>query len=124
MLKQYCILTSCLTELRASNLPVIEKLRLELELIGTKQILLNDGVERRVAGAATSELEFLDFHDRLKLVCVSSHSDSETDKLMSDLKGIKDRLKGYMTGNGNCSSGKQNLRLIAAAKSLFRKEVF
>ena len=100
MLRQYCILTSCLSDLKASNLPAIDKLKLEVQIIRTKRILLDQEVADRVMGRASSEQAFIEFSDHVRSLCSSSCTDRRTDALMSHLDAINDGL-GPSTSGGN-----------------------
>ena len=92
MLKQYSTLTSCLAELRRSDLPIIEKLRLEVQLIQTKRILLDLQVELKVAGRASSEREFNGLYEQLKSVCRSGGDAAGIQRLKDSLQRIKEGL--------------------------------
>ena len=91
-MKQYCILTRCLHDLRKSDLPLIEKLRLEVQLIQTKRILLDHNVECRVTGLASSEKEFDDLYEQLQHVCNSGGITGDLERLKMVIQGIRDGL--------------------------------
>jgi hypothetical protein len=93
MLKQYSILSSCLSELKASSMPTIEKLKLEVQLIQTKRILLDKDVEERVMGVASSEQELIGFYDHFRQVCSSLSKDCEVDEIVLHLGKIKESLE-------------------------------
>jgi hypothetical protein len=111
MLRQYCILTSCLSELKASNLPAIDKLKLEVQIIKTKFVLLDHEVARRFAGMATSEQAFVDLYDQVRLLCSSCCTDRRTDKLVSLLDDIKNSL-----GPSKCSDNNRRLDLKGSGR--------
>ena len=92
MMKQYSILTRCLYDLRKSDLPLIEKLRLEVQLIQTKRILLDHNVEHRVTGLASSEKEFDDLYVQLQHVCNSGGITGDLERLKLVIQGIRDGL--------------------------------
>jgi hypothetical protein len=69
MLKQYSILTKCLAELKTSDLPIIEKLKIEVQLIQTKRILLDYRVEQKITGVASSERDFDDLYEKVRYAC-------------------------------------------------------
>lgn len=93
MLTQFSILTSCLSELKSSSMLAIEKLKLEVQLIKTKRILLDKDVEERVMGVASSEQEFIGLYDHFRHVCSSSSNDCEVDELVLHLGKIKESLE-------------------------------
>ncbi|MBJ6724056.1 hypothetical protein [Geomesophilobacter sediminis] len=95
MLKQYNVLTKCLTVINIPILPHIEKLRLEIQLILLKQLLLMQPIESKIRGATHSELEFEDLQARIEDICTSLSEDiadrlSETTVLV---KRMTDELK-------------------------------
>lgn len=89
MLRQYRVLTSCLSELKASNLPAIDKLKLEIQIIRIKRVLLDQEVAHRVLGNANSERAFDDLHDQVRSVCSSGLSDRGTEELFSHLEALR-----------------------------------
>jgi hypothetical protein len=97
MLKQYKVLTSCLSELKASNLPVIDKLKLEVQIIRLKRVLLDHEVAHGVLGVASSEQEFNDLYGHVRSACSSSSSGRGTDELSSHLHDIKTGLENGAT---------------------------
>ena len=99
MLKQYCILTSCLSELKASNLPAIDKLKFEIQIIETKRILLDHDVANRVSGMASSEKTFAELYALVRSACSASCTVSGTDKLMHHLNNIRNCLENYTVDN-------------------------
>ena len=98
MLKQYCILSKCLSELKKSDLPLIEKLKLEVQLIQTKRILLDYKVEQRVTGALGSEKEFNDLYEQFRHVCNSGDVVGEVARLKAQIHEIKDGLSAVPAG--------------------------
>jgi hypothetical protein len=90
MLKQYSVLSKCLSELKKSDLPIIEKLKLEVQLIQTKRILLDQKVEYRVAGVASNEKEFNDLYEQIQSACNSGRIKAEIDKIKLHIHQIKD----------------------------------
>jgi len=97
MLKQYSILSKCLCELKKSDLPIIEKLRIEVQLIQTKRILLDHDVEHGITGLARSEREFNDLYVQLRHVC-DSGGGAEIERLKALIQDLKDGLN--QAGNG------------------------
>jgi len=91
MLKQYSILSKCLCDLKKSDLPIIEKLRIEVQLIQTKRILLDHDVEHGITGLARSEREFNDLYVQLRQVC-DTGGGTEIERLKALIQDIKDGL--------------------------------
>jgi len=94
MLKQYSILTKCLAELKNSDLPIIEKLKIEVQLIQTKRILLDQKVEYRVAGVASSEREFDELYEQIRVACLSG-SVKAVEQVKGHIHQIKDDTIRY-----------------------------
>jgi hypothetical protein len=92
MLKQYSVLSKCLFELKKSDLPLIEKLRIEVQLIQTKRILLDHRVENSIAGALDSEHQFNHLYDQLRLVCGSGGIPGEIERLKELIRVIKEEV--------------------------------
>lgn len=95
MLKQYSILTKCLSELKNSDLPIIEKLKLEVQLIQTKRILLDQKVEYRVAGVLSSEREFDALYEQIRAACLSGRIKAEVERIKGHIHQIKDDTMRY-----------------------------
>ena len=98
MLKQYSIVSKCLSELKSSDLPVIEKLKIEVQLIQTKRILLDYNVEQRVSGVARSEKEFSDLYEQIHFVCNSKGGHGGLDRIKTYIHEIKDGLNYEVKG--------------------------
>ncbi|MBJ6727128.1 hypothetical protein [Geomesophilobacter sediminis] len=96
MLKQYRILTDCLYLLKNSHLPVMDKLRLEVQLIQAKRLLLNDEVGNKVEGVASSESEFGDLYRRIQEICAPQPELGQTANLLQQLTDMTEQLKGHL----------------------------
>jgi hypothetical protein len=97
MLKQYSVLTKCLAELKSSDLPIIEKLKIEVQLIQTKRILLDYRVEQKITGVASSEREFNDLYEQVRYAC-NAGGIGGVDLVKAHLHEIKDGLNQDPTG--------------------------
>jgi hypothetical protein len=93
MLTQYRILTSCLSELKSSEMPPIEKLKLEVQLIQTKRILLDREVQQRISGDECSESEFRDLYSLVCSACNSCDANVRTSGVSAYIENITDGLK-------------------------------
>ena len=98
MLKQYRILIMCLIELKKSDLPMIEKLRLEVQLIQTKRLLLDEDVIARVNGVASSEREFRELYEVIKQICSPASEAPDFEGLNRRLLEMKEELKIPLEG--------------------------
>jgi small ligand-binding sensory domain FIST len=97
MLKQYSILSKCLAELKTSDLPIIEKLKIEVQLIQTKRILLDYRVEQKVTGVASSEKDFNDLYEQVRYAC-NAGGIGGVDLVKAHILEIKDCLNQEPTG--------------------------
>jgi hypothetical protein len=93
MLKQYSILNCCLSELKKSGIPAMEKLKLEVELIRMKRILLDHEVEHRVRGDIAGETEFNLLYSLMQDACSSDNETERIVKVVMHLQKTRDSLK-------------------------------
>ena len=93
MLKQYSILNRCLSELKKSGMPAMEKLKLEVELIRMKRILLDHEVEHLVRGVTASGIEFNDLFDLIQYACSSQNTGGEIIRVTMHIQEIKEGIK-------------------------------
>lgn len=121
MLKQYSILTSCLSELKTSSMPTVEKLKLEIQLIQTKRILFDHEVEHRVAGDESSETEFRDLYCLVRRVSSSCDASGEISSVTAQLQKIRDGLNSKICTVSNAIESKL---MQSIAKKLFRNGTF
>lgn len=69
MLKQYEVLSRCIALINVPILPHVEKLKLEIQLILMKQLLLSQKVESMLKNISESEAEFQAIFDEIEMVC-------------------------------------------------------
>jgi len=93
MLKQYGILTMCQTEIEKCDLPIIDKLKLDMQLIQAKRILLDGKVSNRVRNDARSERAFQELYDQIRHVCLPGGPASEVEGLIARLIKMKEELE-------------------------------
>ena len=118
MLKQYSVLSKCLFELKKSDLPIIDKLRIEVLLIQTKRILLDHVVERRVACVASSEIQFDNLYEQVCYVCLSGKTPEDLDRLKELLREVKEGLNFESNGRSVYSLGAGNdIKVLGATRS-------
>lgn len=96
MLVQYSILNGCLSELKASGVPTLERLKLEVQLIQTKRFLLDHDVEHRVTGNEDSEAKFRVLYCLVRNACESGGANGEIGMVTSHLQVIVDSLKSHI----------------------------
>jgi hypothetical protein len=121
MLKQYRILTSCLSELKSSEMPTMEKLKLEVQLIQTKRVLLDQEVEHRISGVEGSEAEFNDLYALIRHACSSGNANDEIDKVITQLQIIIDGLKSGVYMVHKAAERKWHRFIL---RSVFGKDIY
>jgi len=92
----------CLSELKECDLSAIFKLKLEIELLQIKRILLDNKVEKRVQNVFCSEVEFTDLHDQFYKL--RSFKSVEIEELISKLLVIKKGLLSQLEVKQNRSA--------------------
>ena len=93
MLKQYGILTMCQIEIEKCDLPIIDKLKLDMQLIQAKRILLEGKVSNRVRNDAQNEKAFLELYDQIKHVCLLGGPASGVEEVIARLVVMKEELE-------------------------------
>lgn len=98
MLKQYNLLTRCLTLINIPILPHIEKLKLEIQLILLKQLLLMQPVEAKIRDVAQSESEFEQLAAEIEEICNTSSDDiaSRLSEVTAAVKRMTEELKKFL----------------------------
>jgi len=116
MLKQYSVLTKCLAELKSSELPIIEKLKIEVQLIQTKRILLDYRVEQKITGVASSERDFNDLYEQIRYAC-NAGGIGGVDLVKAHIHEIKDGLNQESPGKNTLAQQlSDNLRTQPALR--------
>lgn len=98
MLKQYALLRMCEIELNKAKLPPILRLKIDMQIMQAKCILLDSGVKAKVQGNESSEKSFTDLYNQ---VARSSHSQGEVkevDEILLNLHHINERLEMSLLG--------------------------
>jgi hypothetical protein len=87
---QYRIINQCLQLLKQSEIPTIKKLRVEIQLIQMKRLLLNDALPNEVKCGSCGEDVFEGLLNQMRTIC-GGNCDGE---VLSDLMG---RIGGMLT---------------------------
>jgi hypothetical protein len=87
---QYRIINQCLQLLKQSDMPTIKKLRVEIQLIQMKRLLLNDALPREVKCGSCGEDVFEGLLGQMRGIC-SSNCDAEA------LSELMERIGGMLT---------------------------
>ena len=121
MLKQYRILTRCLSELKTSDIPIMDKLKLEVQLIQAKRALLDHEVEQHISGVEASEAEFNDLYNHVKDACSSDHDNNEIGRVGSRLQKIMGGLKSNVYMVQKAAESRWHRFIL---RSVFGKDMF
>ena len=92
--RQYSIINQCLTLLRQSEMPTIKKLRVEIQLIQMKRLLLNDALTNEVKCGSCGEDVFEGLLSQMRGICGGT-SDGEA------LAQLMDRIGGMLAALGS-----------------------
>jgi len=80
--KQYHIINQCLALLKQSGMPTIKKLRVEIQLIQMKRLLLNDALPTEVRCGSCGEEVFEGLLNQMHGVCCGSCDGDALSQLM------------------------------------------
>lgn len=95
MLKQYRVLSNCLKVLKSSQLQPIQELKIEVQLIRAKRLLLLDDVFLRVKDNVNSEAQFDSLFRLLDEVCREGGRSTELENLNRLLDQVLGTLKQH-----------------------------
>lgn len=93
MLKQYALLTHCINDLKLTPLPLLEKLKLEVKLIQTKRLLLEEDIGAKVKGVPSSEADFHELRALIQRAGAYDNGGQEAVHVASHLARIMEGLK-------------------------------
>jgi hypothetical protein len=85
---QYRIINQCLQLLKQSDMPTIKKLRVEIQLIQMKRLLLNDALPNEVKCGSCGEDVFEGLLSQMRGICVGSSDTEELGELMERIGGM------------------------------------
>jgi len=94
---QYRIVNQCLQLLKQSDLPTIKKLRVEIQLIQMKRLLLNDGISKEVRNGSCGDDVFVGLLCEMQKIC-DGNADGEV------LAELMDRMAGMLSVLGSETS--------------------
>jgi hypothetical protein len=86
---QYSIINQCLQLLKQSDMPTIKKLRVEIQLIQMKRLLLNEAIPKDPQGGGCGENEFEELLSQMRRICGNYEGDA--------LNTLMDRIGGMLT---------------------------
>jgi hypothetical protein len=85
---QYSIINQCLQLLKQSDLPTIKKLRVEIQLIQMKRLLLNDAIPTEIQSGSCSMEACEQLLRQMRAICVGSCDQSALSELMDQIGGL------------------------------------
>jgi hypothetical protein len=102
MIKQYRILSDCLSELKKSRLPMLEKLKLQVQLIQAKRLLLHEEIAAKIDGVPVSEAEFAELQRSMQKAC-SQADVGAIDGISHHLSLLMGNLRGHLAVSARVS---------------------
>jgi len=91
---QYSIINQCLQLLKQSDMPTIKKLRVEIQLIQMKRLLLNDAISSEVMCGSCGEDVFEGLLCQMRGICGGNCEGDALSDLMSRIGGMLTDLGG------------------------------
>ena len=92
---QYSIINQCLQLLKQSNLPTIKRLRVEIQLIQMKRLLLNDAISPEVKFGPCGSEVFVGLLGQMRSICGGGGCEGENlGDLMNSIGGMLTVLGG------------------------------
>lgn len=91
---QYSIVNQCLQLLKQSDMPTIKKLRVEIQLIQMKRLLLNDNVPSEVLCGSCGEDVFEGLLFQMRGICGGNCEGEAVADLMNSIGGMLTALRG------------------------------
>ena len=85
---QYRIINQCLQLLKQSEMPTIKKLRVEIQLIQMKRLLLNDSLPNEVKCGSCGEDVFEGLLNQMKGICGNGCDGDALTQLMERIGGM------------------------------------
>jgi hypothetical protein len=92
--QQYSIINQCLQLLKQSDLPTIKKLRVEIQLIQMKRLLLNDAMINEIKCGSCGEEMFEGLLSQMRGICSGSCEGDALTDLMDRIGGMLSVLGG------------------------------
>jgi hypothetical protein len=92
---EYSIINQCLQLLTQSDMPTIKKLRVEIQLIQMKRLLLNDAIPNEIKCGSCGEDVFEGLLCQMRRICGGGSCDGEA------LTDLMNRIGGMLTVLGD-----------------------
>jgi len=91
---QYSIINQCLQLLKQSDMPTIKKLRVEIQLIQMKRLLLNDNLTNEIMRGSCGEDVFEGLLSQMRRICGGGCEGEALTDLMERIGGMLSVLGG------------------------------
>lgn len=91
---QYSIINQCLQLLKQSDMPTIKKLRVEIQLIQMKRLLLNDNLTSEFLRRSCSDDVFEGLLNQMRRICGGGYEGEAVSDLMDRIGGMLTVLGG------------------------------
>ena len=85
---QYSIINQCLQLLKQSDMPTIKKLRVEIQLIQMKRLLLNEAMPKATDNGPCGEGEFEGLLSQMRRICGGNCEGEALTSLMDRIGGM------------------------------------
>ena len=95
--QHYSIINQCLQLLKQSDIPTIKKLRVEIQLIQMKRLLLNDAMSKEVMNRTCGEEVFDRLLAQMRVIARGNAEPEDLTELMKCIAGMLSVLGGDQT---------------------------
>ena len=92
--QQYSIINQCLQLLKQSDMPTIKKLRVEIQLIQMKRLLLNDNLTNDIVKDSCGEDVFEGLLSQMRRICGGGYEGEALADMMERIGGMLTVLGG------------------------------
>jgi len=97
--QQYGVINQCLQLLKRSDLPTIKKLRVEIQLIQLKRLLLNDAISSEIMLSSCGNDMFEGLLCQMRTISSGSAKADALSELMNQISGMLTLLGGNQASN-------------------------
>jgi hypothetical protein len=97
--QQYSVINQCLQLLKRCDLPTIKKLRVEIQLIQLKRLLLNDTISSEILLSSGGDEMFQGLLCQMRTISSGNDKADALSELMNQLSGMLTLLGGDQASN-------------------------
>ena len=94
---QYSIINQCLQLLKQSDMPTIKRLRVEIQLIQMKRLLLNEAISKDIMAGPCGKEVFEGLLGQMRGICGGNYEGDHLPELMNRIGGMLTILGGEPT---------------------------